>query len=61
MLVWMLVRNFGGGFGLTWQTSYRVSDRAALEAYFDKAAIEYEWIDSSRLRTRGEPYSRQQS
>jgi alpha-ketoglutarate-dependent taurine dioxygenase len=49
---WMLLRNFGNGFGLTWQTSFHVSDKSALETYFDAARISYEWIGRDRLRTR---------
>lgn len=49
---WMLLRNFGGGFGLPWQTSFHVSDKAALEEYFRQAKIGFEWIDENHLRTR---------
>jgi alpha-ketoglutarate-dependent taurine dioxygenase len=49
---WMLTRNFGDGFGLTWQTSYRVDNKADLEAYFREADIRFEWLDENHLRTR---------
>lgn len=49
---WMLVRNFGDGFGLPWQQSFHLSDRAEAEAYFKAAEIEFEWKDGDRLRTR---------
>lgn len=49
---WLLLRNFGAGFGLTWQNSYHVSDKAALENYFRCARISYEWLDDNHLRTR---------
>ncbi|MGH9852256.1 MAG: TauD/TfdA family dioxygenase, partial [Blastocatellia bacterium] len=49
---WMLLRNFGDGFGLPWQTSYRVSDKESLEAYLRGAQIEFEWKGENRLRTR---------
>jgi alpha-ketoglutarate-dependent taurine dioxygenase len=49
---WMLVRNFGDGFGPTWQHSYREHDREALEAYFRNADIQFEWKGGDRLRTR---------
>ncbi len=49
---WMLVRNFGDGFGLPWQTTYHTSDRMALEEYCYKANIEFEWKDNNRLKTR---------
>src|SRR5882672_5401010 len=49
---WMLQRNFGGGFGPTWQTSYHVNDKKELEDYLWRARIDYEWLDENRLRTR---------
>lgn len=49
---WLLLRNFGDGFGLPWQTSYHVSERSALEDYFREARISYEWLDENHLRTR---------
>lgn len=49
---WMLLRNFGGGFGLPWQTSFHVSDKSALEEYFHRSRISYEWRDGQLLRTR---------
>jgi alpha-ketoglutarate-dependent taurine dioxygenase len=49
---WLLLRNFGAGFGLPWQNSYHVSDKAALEEYFRNAHISYEWLDDNHLRTR---------
>jgi alpha-ketoglutarate-dependent taurine dioxygenase len=48
---WMLARNFGDGFGLTWQSSYRVETREELEAYFRTADIEWEWKDGDRVRS----------
>lgn len=48
---WMLVRNFGAGFGPSWQTSYRVEDKSALEAYFNQASINYEWKSADHLKT----------
>lgn len=49
---WMLVRNFGSGFGPTWQASYHVADRDEAEAYFRGAGVEFEWTGGERLRTR---------
>jgi alpha-ketoglutarate-dependent taurine dioxygenase len=49
---WMLLRNFGDGFGLPWQRSYHVSDERALEQYFRSAKISYEWTGPGHLRTR---------
>jgi alpha-ketoglutarate-dependent taurine dioxygenase len=49
---WMLVRNFGDGLGLKWETSFRVSTREELEAYCRRSHISYEWKGEERLRTR---------
>jgi alpha-ketoglutarate-dependent taurine dioxygenase len=49
---WMLVRNFGYGFGPSWQSSFHVSDKAEAEAYFHRAGIECEWKPGDRLRTK---------
>lgn len=48
---WMLVRNFSEGMGLTWRTSFRVSERSEVESYFKRARIEWEWISDNHLRT----------
>lgn len=49
---WMLLRNFGAGFGLPWQTSYHLSDKSELEEYFRRSKISYEWKEEHLLRTR---------
>jgi alpha-ketoglutarate-dependent taurine dioxygenase len=49
---WMYVRNFGGGFGLDWQTVFRTADRKVVEQYCRKNGIEAEWRKGDRLRTR---------
>ncbi|MBW4673831.1 MAG: amino acid adenylation domain-containing protein [Desmonostoc geniculatum HA4340-LM1] len=49
---WMLVRNYGNGFGLPWQKVYHTTDKAVMEEYCRNACIEVEWKDSNRLRTR---------
>jgi alpha-ketoglutarate-dependent taurine dioxygenase len=49
---WMLVRNFGDGMSLPWQTSFRIHDRDELERYCRDARIECEWKGGDRLRTR---------
>jgi len=49
---WMLVRNFGDGFGLPWQTAFHTVDKVVVEDYCRSAGIEFEWKDSNRLRTR---------
>ena len=48
----MLVRNFGDGLGLKWETSFRVGTRAELEAYCRRSHISYEWKGEGQLRTR---------
>jgi amino acid adenylation domain-containing protein len=49
---WMLVRNFGEGLSLPWQTSFHLEDKAELEAYCRSARVECEWKDGDRLQTR---------
>ncbi|HXR66374.1 MAG TPA: condensation domain-containing protein, partial [Ktedonobacteraceae bacterium] len=48
----MYVRNYGEGLGLNWQTVFRTEEKAAVEAYCRKAAIEITWKGHDRLRTR---------
>ena len=49
---WMLVRNFGDGLSLKWETTFRTSERAELESYCRRSHISYEWKGEGRLRTR---------
>jgi alpha-ketoglutarate-dependent taurine dioxygenase len=49
---WMYVRNFGDGFGLSWQTVFQSTDKAAIEEHCRAKGIEVEWKDGNRLRTR---------
>jgi alpha-ketoglutarate-dependent taurine dioxygenase len=49
---WMYVRNFGDGFGLSWQTVFQTSDPAEVEAYCARNGIQCEWKPGNRLRTR---------
>jgi alpha-ketoglutarate-dependent taurine dioxygenase len=51
-LGYMYVRNFGNGFGLSWQEAFQTDDRAAVEKYCASRRIEIEWRDGGRLRTR---------
>ena len=48
----MYVRNYGYGFGLSWQTAFQTSDRAQVETYCRRAGIDFLWKDGERLRTR---------
>ncbi|MEA2604962.1 MAG: hypothetical protein QOF89_5954 [Acidobacteriota bacterium] len=49
---WMVVRNYGDGFGLSWQTVYQTEDKAQVEAHCLRNGIQLEWKDHNRLRTR---------
>lgn len=49
---WMYVRNYGDGFGLTWETAYQTTDKQAVEQYCRAAGIDVEWKEGNRLRTR---------
>jgi alpha-ketoglutarate-dependent taurine dioxygenase len=49
---WMYVRNFGDGFGLTWQTVFRTTDKAVVEEHCRQNGIIVEWKNGDRLRTR---------
>lgn len=48
----MYVRNYGEGVDLSWQEVFGTNDRAVVEDYCRAARTEFEWISSSRLRTR---------
>lgn len=49
---WMLVRNFDGQLGLTWQTVFQTTQKSVVEEYCRLAGIEVEWRTGDRLRTR---------
>jgi alpha-ketoglutarate-dependent taurine dioxygenase len=48
----MYVRNFGDGFGLTWQAAFETNEKSAVELFCRTAGIKCEWKDGNRLRTR---------
>lgn len=48
----MYVRNYGDGMGLTWETAFQTTSRAAVEEYCRRASIDFEWRGGERLRTR---------
>ncbi len=48
----MYMRNFGDGFGLSWQTVFQTTDRAVVEDYCRGTGIRAEWKEGNRLRTR---------
>lgn len=49
---WMLVRNYGDGFGLPWKEVFHTEDMDEVEAYCRLRNIEWEWKEGGRLRTR---------
>jgi alpha-ketoglutarate-dependent taurine dioxygenase len=46
------VRNFGEGIGLSWQETFRTTDRHTVEEYCSRHRITTEWREDGRLRTR---------
>jgi alpha-ketoglutarate-dependent taurine dioxygenase len=48
---WMLVRNFGDGFGLDWRSVFQTSDPAEVESYCGQHGIRAEWKPGGGLRT----------
>ncbi len=48
----LYVRNYNDGFGLPWQEVFQTTSRAEVEAYCGDNAIELEWKENGRLRTR---------
>jgi len=51
-LGWMLVRNYGDGLSLPWQSVFRTEDKAELERYCAESHVLLEWKDERRIRTR---------
>lgn len=51
-LGYLYVRNFGDGFGLSWQTAFQTEDQAVVEDYCRANEIAWEWKSEGRLRTR---------
>lgn len=48
----MYVRNYGEGVDMPWQEAFQTNNRREVEAYFQRTATEYHWLDNNRLRTR---------
>ncbi|PGT57973.1 taurine catabolism dioxygenase TauD [Bacillus cereus] len=48
---WMLVRNYGDGFGLPWQEVFHTENKKEVEKYCERHGIQVEWKDGNRLRT----------
>ena len=49
---WMLVRNYGDGLSLPWQSVFRTTDPAELERYCAESHVLLEWKDRQHIRTR---------
>lgn len=47
----MYVRNYGQGIDLPWETVFQTNEKAEVEAYCKSTGIEFEWLDSNKLRT----------
>jgi len=49
---WMLIRNYGDGLSLPWQSVFRTANKAELERYCAESHVLLEWKDEQRIRTR---------
>jgi alpha-ketoglutarate-dependent taurine dioxygenase len=49
---WMLVRNFGTGYGLSWQTAFQTNDPLEVNRHCEASGIQFEWLSRDRLRIR---------
>lgn len=49
---WMLVRNFGTGYGLSYQTAFQTNDKAEVSRYCKANDIQFESLEGDRLRIR---------
>lgn len=49
---YMYVRNYGDGFGISWQTAFQTSERSVVEDYCRRNDIQWKWKDQDRLRTQ---------
>jgi amino acid adenylation domain-containing protein len=48
----LYVRNYGDGLGLSWPEAFQTDDKLVVEEHCRRDAIEFEWKDGNRLRTR---------
>ncbi|HEY0367192.1 MAG TPA: TauD/TfdA family dioxygenase, partial [Pyrinomonadaceae bacterium] len=48
----MYVRNYGDNLGLSWQEAFQTDDRAIVEEHCRREAIEFDWKEGNRLRTK---------
>jgi alpha-ketoglutarate-dependent taurine dioxygenase len=49
---WMLVRNFGTGYGLPWQRAFQTEDKEEVGRHCAANGIQAEWLAGDRLRIR---------
>ncbi|MGZ4030559.1 MAG: TauD/TfdA family dioxygenase [Tumebacillaceae bacterium] len=49
---WMLVRNYGTGFGLPWQDVFHTDDKEGVVEYCHSHEMTCEWLDDDHLRTK---------
>ncbi|HKX32480.1 MAG TPA: TauD/TfdA family dioxygenase [Blastocatellia bacterium] len=49
---YMYVRNFGDGFGLSWEEAFQTSQKSQVQDYCRANRIDCEWKKENRLRTR---------
>lgn len=49
---WMLLRNLGTGYGLSWQTVFQTDSRDEVDRYCRENGIQCEWLSTERLRMR---------
>jgi alpha-ketoglutarate-dependent taurine dioxygenase len=49
---WMLVRNFGTGYGLPWQRAFQTEDKEEVNRQCAANGICAEWLSGDRLRVR---------
>ena len=48
---YVYTRNFGNGFGLSWQQAFQTSNKAEVEQYCSQHEITCTWLDDDGLRT----------
>jgi alpha-ketoglutarate-dependent taurine dioxygenase len=48
----LYLRNYGSGFGLSWQTAFQTTQKSEVESYCRQSGINFEWTGEDKLRTR---------
>ena len=48
---YVFTRNFGNGFGLTWQQAFQTHDKTEVEQYCSQHEIKCTWLEDDHLRT----------